>query len=66
MTACCCCVALNPADHDHWWSGAQLYGTTPERNKELRTGKGGKMLLNPDGTYLALDAAGVWVDSVVG
>lgn len=45
--------------HDMWWSGAQIYGTTPERNAQLRTGQGGQLLLNPDGTYLALDEQGV-------
>lgn len=46
---------LSP-EHDMWWSGAQIYGTTPERNAQLRTGQGGQLLLNPNGTYLALDA----------
>jgi len=33
----------------HWWDGSQVYGTTPERLKELRTGEGGKMRVGNDG-----------------
>lgn len=48
-------------DHDHWWSGCQIYGTTPARNRELRTGVDGKLLLSPDGKYLALDKNGACI-----
>ena len=27
----------------HWWDGSQIYGSTEERNRELRTGEDGKM-----------------------
>ena len=26
----------------HWWDGSQIYGSTEERNRELRTGEGGR------------------------
>ncbi|WIA21634.1 hypothetical protein OEZ85_000815 [Tetradesmus obliquus] len=51
-------------NHDHWWSGCQIYGTTPDKNHELRSGVDGKLRLvnngpvTSDGTYLPLDAAG--------
>jgi hypothetical protein len=51
-------------NHDHWWSGAQIYGTTPERAREIRSGIDGKLRIanngpvTSDGTYLPLDANG--------
>lgn len=41
------------------WSGCQIYGPSAARNGILRTGEDGKLLLNQDGSYLALDADGV-------
>jgi hypothetical protein len=29
----------------HWWDGSQIYGSSEERNRELRTGEEGKMLV---------------------
>ncbi|MGI8726233.1 MAG: peroxidase family protein [Solirubrobacterales bacterium] len=29
----------------HWWDGSQIYGSTEERNRKLRTGVDGKMTL---------------------
>src|SRR5207244_2907817 len=29
----------------HWWDGSQIYGSSEERNRELRTGEDGKMIL---------------------
>jgi Animal haem peroxidase len=27
----------------HWWDGSQIYGSTEARNREMRTGEGGRM-----------------------
>ena len=27
----------------HWWDGSQIYGSSEERNRELRSGEGGRM-----------------------
>jgi hypothetical protein len=53
-----CTFACFALDHDHWWSGCQIYGTSAERNRQLRSGLDGKLLLNRDGSYLELDATG--------
>ena len=29
----------------HWWDGSQIYGSSEERNRELRAGEDGKMLV---------------------
>ena len=29
----------------HWWDGSQIYGSTEERNRELRAGEDGKMAM---------------------
>lgn len=33
----------------HWWDASQLYGTNPERLRQLRTGEGGEMRIEEDG-----------------
>jgi hypothetical protein len=43
-----------------WWDGSQLYGSTEERNRELRAGEGGKLKVTgehrlPEETNPALD-----------
>ena len=34
----------------HWWDASQIYGTTPEYQQAVRTGRDGKLRVNPDGT----------------
>ena len=42
-----------PATHinteTHWWDGSQLYGSSLEAQKRVRTGRDGKLALSPDG-----------------
>jgi hypothetical protein len=33
----------------HWWDLSQVYGSTEERNREMRTGEDGKLKLTDDG-----------------
>jgi Animal haem peroxidase len=33
----------------HWWDGSQVYGSTPERARQVREGAGGRLRLTPDG-----------------
>ncbi|MGY1794910.1 peroxidase family protein [Geodermatophilus sp. SYSU D00525] len=33
----------------HWWDGSSLYGTTPEEQRRVRTGRGGTLHLTDDG-----------------
>ncbi|MBI4057670.1 MAG: hypothetical protein HY399_09005 [Elusimicrobia bacterium] len=33
----------------HWWDLSEIYGSSPEKLKELRTFKDGKMIVNDDG-----------------
>ena len=34
----------------HWWDGSQVYGSTPELQSRVRSGEGGRLRLDPDGT----------------
>jgi hypothetical protein len=34
----------------HWWDASQVYGTTPEYQRAVRTGQGGTLRINADGT----------------
>jgi hypothetical protein len=42
----------------HWWDGSQLYGSSLERQKQLRSFKDGKLTLGADG-LLPLDEDGI-------
>jgi len=33
----------------HWWDASQVYGSTPELQKAIRTSESGKLLLSPQG-----------------
>jgi hypothetical protein len=37
----------------HWWDGSQLYGSSEERQRELRTFKDGKLKIGDNGRLLA-------------
>ena len=34
----------------HWWDASQIYGTTPDYQRAVRTGEGGMLRVQPDGT----------------
>jgi hypothetical protein len=34
----------------HWWDGSQLYGSNVDAQKRVRSGEGGKLLVEPNGT----------------
>ena len=34
----------------HWWDASQIYGTTPQYQAFVRTGKSGKLRVEPDGS----------------
>ena len=36
----------------HWWDGSQLYGRNDTENGHVRTGRGGKIKVNPSGLLL--------------
>jgi len=36
-------------DVTHWWDGSSLYGSTPEEQRRVRAGEGGRLRLTDDG-----------------
>lgn len=36
----------------HWWDGSQIYGSTAARQAQLRSGRGGELLIGEDGRLL--------------
>jgi hypothetical protein len=49
----------------HWWDGSQLYGSSKEAQQKVRSGDGGKLAVNSDGTVpideVALQQPGNWL-----
>ncbi|HEX9530869.1 MAG TPA: peroxidase family protein, partial [Acidimicrobiales bacterium] len=50
----------------HWWDGSQLYGSSADRQRPLRTHEGGKMLIGPNGVVPYDPATGREMAGVVG
>ncbi|HEV7192978.1 MAG TPA: peroxidase family protein [Jatrophihabitantaceae bacterium] len=47
----------------HWWDGSQIYGSSEERNRELRTGELGKMIVEDDRLPLEKDKKLTGIDA---
>jgi len=43
----------------HWWDSSQIYGDSPEAGKRYRTGKDGKLNIDPKTKLIPLDPTGV-------
>jgi hypothetical protein len=46
-------------ENSHWWDGSQVYGSTREVQKTLRTGQDGKIKVGADGRLLVDPATGL-------
>jgi hypothetical protein len=49
-----------------WWDGSQLYGSTPEREAQVREGAGGRLRVGPDGLLPLEGRSGVDLTGVNG
>jgi len=48
-------------ENSHWWDGSQVYGSTPEGQRAIRTGQDGKIKVDPDGRLLIDPVTGLEV-----
>lgn len=46
-------------ENSHWWDGSQVYGSSTDAQKKLRTGQDGKIKVNADGRLLVDPATGL-------
>lgn len=45
----------------HWWDGSQIYGDSPQAGSKYRTGKDGKLAIDPNTRLIPIDPTGLEV-----